>query len=392
MGKKGFQEKLITLGIFFISFFTVTTNLSVSIALTDIAEGLVGKSNFLFGLLGSAVFLGNLTTIYVWVKISDRWGKKFTLIVSLSIAAIGVFLLFFATQYWMFLLLQFIIGLNSVIGVVSALIYDTFSEEKRGSPLSIYTIGVVLGFLTGTIIGGPLYSWLDKGTFLFISSFIVLCIISVVITIHESLNSEKKAPKGKIQKPSCRTYIANHKNIIGLLIQNLFNNICFTGGGSYAVYVIFTYLEANRQTGGLFLVPIQVVEIIVFFIIGKKVKNFDKIYRLMFATGFIILGFTVALYYFFAITLVFFGIALASSMQSADALCHIMIPPEHKTNLVSFYRSAGLIGSIVGPALFGLLADEIWIFTPAVFFVIGLFSIVLIYFKWIKKNQKTVIG
>jgi cyanate permease len=288
----------------------------------------------------------------------------------------------------MYLLLQFIFGLNSILGVISALIYDNFPEKKRGSPLSFYTIGVVIGFVTGSILGGPLYSWLNQQAFLFICSLPILSILVILITIREQ-PMEIKHEETEKQKISTWGYIKTHKNIIGLLIQNFFNYLCFSGGGSYAVYVIFTYLNADPKLGGLYLIPIQLAEIVVFFLMGKICSNYGKIYRFMIFDGIIIGGLIIGLNFlqelwFFSFVLVFIGILLAFTMQCADVLSHTMIPKEHKSNLVSFYRCAGFLGSITGPAFFGILADEIWIFSPGVFLVIGTFLVVLMYEKWIK--------
>ena len=393
------QRKVIliqlSIGLFLISFMFVIIDVSMSIALADIVKNLVGDSGFLFSLVASIVFLGNIIMIFPLAKLSDRIGRKNTLIISISISMMGILLLYFATQFWMILVLRFVIGLNSIMGVISALVIDHFPEEERGKPLSMYSIGLVAGYLVGSIFGGPIYSWLgEKNTFLFLGGVAFIGILNVLVNIKDATKTETSLAQEEGDKPKPKTwfYIRQNRSIIALLGLNFFNMLAISGSGSYAVYVIFTHFNLSDLTGGLYLIPVQIVEVVMFAVLGARVKNFDKVYKLMFGVIVILIGFTISFIFLehpiqFSMVAAFFGMGIAIIMQSSDAISHKLIPLEHKTNLVSIYRFVGLVGNILGPILFGLMVDYIWVYSPGIFFAIGLLFVELLYWKWINKGQ-----
>ena len=134
----------------------------------------------------------------------------------------------------------------------------------------------------------------------------------------------------------------------------------------------------------------------IMFIILGRVKNFDKVFKMLLGLMVILIGFAISFAFglndplFFSICIAFFGIGIASLMQSADAISHKLIPKEHKSNLASIYRFVGILGNIVGPVIFGIIAN-IWVYLPGYFLIIILIIAELLYWKWISKAQVTTL-
>jgi len=395
MQKRKINLWQINLGVFLLSFITVTLDSSIIIVLAPIVDSLMGDSGFYFGLIGTMVYVGNIVMVYSLVKISDWIGRKRTFMIANIITVIATFLLLFASKYWVILILRFVFGLNSQAGILSAYVIDHFPENERGKPLAMFSIGIVGGYLIGTIIGGPIYSQFGA-----VNSFLILGFISLLGVVNGMINI-KNAPKMEINnkqedrsgsKLNTWIFIRQNKSIVGIIILNFFNMLSISGAGTYAIFMIFTHFNLPELTGGLYLLPIQIIEVVAFALLGARVKNFNKTYKLLIGIIIVLNGFGVSFLFFenpiqFAVCCAFFGVAIAIIMQSTDAISHKLIPPEYKTNLVSIYRFVGILGNIMGPVLFGLLTDYIWIYSPGYFFIIGLILVEVLYWKWISKEQ-----
>ncbi len=394
--KRSINKRQIMLGIFFTSFLIVTTDSSMSIVLSQIINDLVGDSSLLFSLIGTMVFTGNLVMIYPLTKLSDRIGRKKTFIISHSIVVLGTFLMVFASQYWMILVLRFVLGLASTAGVLSALVIDHFPEEERGKPLSMFSLGLVAGYLVGSLLGGPIYNIFSdpKFSFLIIGIFPILSVASIIVNLEDAPKAEHsdKLEEMNISMKVSLKFVKSNKGLIGTLILNFFNLVIISGSGAYAITMIFTHFEQSGIVGGLYLLPVQIVEIIMFILLSR-IKNFDKLFKMLIGLIFILIGFAITFAFgiddlrVFSISIAFFGISITSLMQSADAISHKLIPNEHKSNLASIYRFVGIAGNIIGPVLFGAITDYVWIYSPGLFVIIALIISELLYWKWISKAQ-----
>lgn len=107
----------------------------------------------LFNLIGSPLM----------AKLSDRYGRRTIYLLDVGLFAIGSLVVALSPNFWVLLLGRSAQGLGAggIFPVASAVIGDTFPENKRGRALGL--IGAVFGiaFLIGPILGGVLLllSW-----------------------------------------------------------------------------------------------------------------------------------------------------------------------------------------------------------------------------------------
>jgi predicted MFS family arabinose efflux permease len=286
-------------------------------------------------------------------------------------------------------------GMNSIMGVLSALTCDHFAQEKRGKPLSFISLGMVLGFLTGTIIGEPIYGWLgSQYIFLFLGLIAFLNLVNVLIFIQDVPMSSRIVEKQNNDVNTWK-YIIQHKEFIALLINAILVALVMSGASIYIVYVVFTHLKLG-SSGGLYIIPCQLAQTITFILVGARVKNFDRLYKSMLWLGAGIIATAFILYFFeldsyvFAFSGLLAGTIYASMMQSTDAISHKLIPLEHKTNMVSIYRTVGLIGNVIGPAILMFQVQYIWVYAPGVFLVLLQVIIFILYWFVVRKKQEPV--
>ncbi len=375
---------------FIINIVAAAINITLSHVLDDNFEG---ESGFRFGLVDTMKYLGSFIMVFPAVKLSEKIGRKWILFIGVFLILIGTIILYFSQQFWLIILVRFIMGMNSVMGVLSALTCDHFAEEKRGKPLSFVSIGMVLGYLTGTIIGEPIYSWLEsQNTFLFLGLISSLNLLSDLIFIQDVPLSSRTGEK-RNKDPNTWRYLIQNKQFIALLINATLVGLVMTGASVYIVYIVFTHLNLGN-IGGLFIIPCQVAQTITFIIIGARSRNFDRLYKSMLLLGLGIIISAIILYFFeidsyvFAFSGLLAGTIYASMMQSTDAISHKLIPLEHKTNMVSIYRIVGLIGNVIGPAIFMFQVQYIWVYAPGVFLVFLQVIIFILYWFLVREKQK----
>jgi MFS family permease len=367
---------------------------AINIALTHVLEdNFAGESGFRFGLLDTLKFFASLIMLFPAVKISEKIGRKWTLFSGIFLVLIGLVILMFSQEYWQILFARGIMGLNSIMGILSALTCDHFSEEKRGKPLSFVSLGMVLGFLTGTLIGEPVFEWLGaQNVFLFLGILSSLNFLNVLIFIQDVPPSLRT---GDLRNKDVNTwqFLVHNKRFLSLLIMSFLVQTVVGGASVFIVYIIFTHIGLG-PIGGLFIIPCQIAQTITFLFVGIRVKHFERLYKSLLWLGGIIIAITVCLYFFdknaylFSFNALLAGIIYAGMMQSSDAISHKLIPLEHKTNMVSIYRIVGLIGNVIGPAILMFQVQYIWVYAPGIFLVLLQAIIFILYWIFVREKQQ----
>jgi MFS family permease len=103
----------------------------------------------------------NLIGAPLMSKLSDRYGRRSIYIADVALFAVGSLAVALAPSFSLLLAGRALQGLSAggIFPVASAVIGDTFPEEKKGSALGM--IGAVFGlaFIVGPILGGVLLIW-----------------------------------------------------------------------------------------------------------------------------------------------------------------------------------------------------------------------------------------
>ena len=105
--------------------------------------------------------LFNLIGAPLMSKLSDRYGRRSVYVADVALFAVGSLAVALAPSFSLLLAGRALQGLSAggIFPVASAVIGDTFPEEKKGSALGM--IGAVFGlaFIVGPILGGVLLIW-----------------------------------------------------------------------------------------------------------------------------------------------------------------------------------------------------------------------------------------
>lgn len=180
-----------------IIFFVVLVDMlsfSIVLPLLPYLAGELGATAFQIGLLGAMYPVFQFIGAPILGRLSDRFGRKPILILSIVGTVIGFVVLATARSMWILFVSRALDGITGGnISVAQAYISDVTGPEERGKALGMIGAAFGLGFILGPVSGGLLsgisYSapaWLG-------AVFAAVNIALVVAALPESLSAEDRA-------------------------------------------------------------------------------------------------------------------------------------------------------------------------------------------------------
>ena len=171
-------------------------------------------TNFMF-----APMLGNL---------SDAYGRKPLLVMSLFVYGGAYLLSGFATALWMLFLGRLLTGITSATyAIANALIADVSTPEDKAQNFGLLGVAFGLGFIVGPALGGIIGAW-DLRAPLFIAAGVAFInTLYGLIFFRETLAPENRRPfELKRASPwGALTQLRKYPLLIGLVIAVFLNNI-----------------------------------------------------------------------------------------------------------------------------------------------------------------------
>lgn len=299
-----------------------------------------------------------------WGRLSDRWGRKRTLMLCLLGAAVSYVALAFAHALWMIFAARAFAGLMAGnLPVAAAMMADLTSLENRASAMGKLGAAFGLGLVLGPFLGGLLSG--DSG------SFVLPCVVAATMSmlalgcaslfLQETVSAEAQAE----HRHQAKTYRFGSAFVFLRRTGNLRFVSQFTTHS--AVISSITYLlpiwtadllnytpkEVGLVLGGQGLV----MAIVQGGLIGRLIDRFGEIPLLrsalvglftglllaVFATGSVL----IPLSFFIAMTGANFCFPILNSLASKRADAH------HRGQMMGATGSASAWGRVVGPLVVG---------------------------------------
>jgi DHA1 family tetracycline resistance protein-like MFS transporter len=213
-------------------------------------------SDFGIGIIVAAYSLVQFLFNPVLGKLSDKYGRKPLILISLSCTIISYIIFAFSHSFMMLFLSRILGGFGgSNIGVAQAYIADITTKQERSKGMGMIGVAFGLGFVFGPIIGGVLskygYMVAGLGSAVFSSS----AFLFALLFLKESIKGEKKRVVQKVKIFDLKFTLRTLKHPdVGLLIF-LFFVITFSMANIYGTFSLLGYKEYNfsdQQIGYLF--------------------------------------------------------------------------------------------------------------------------------------------
>jgi DHA1 family tetracycline resistance protein-like MFS transporter len=146
------------------------------------------------GLLFASYSVMQLVFSPVLGRLSDKYGRRPILLMSLLGTAVGFLVLGFATTLWMLFVGRIIDGISGGnISTAQAYIADVTTKENRAKGMGLIGAAFGLGFVFGPAIGGILSRWGINVPFLFAGGLALANAVVLYFTLPETVTPDHPA-------------------------------------------------------------------------------------------------------------------------------------------------------------------------------------------------------
>lgn len=171
-------------------------------------------TNFLF-----APLLGNL---------SDAYGRKRLLVLSLFVYGGSYLLAGFATALWMLFLGRLLTGITSATyAIANALIADVSTPEDKAQNFGLLGVAFGLGFIVGPALGGIIGAWDIRAPFFIAAGLAFVNTLYGLLFFRETLAPENRRPFdiNRASPWGSLKQLGKYPLLIGLIFAVFLNNI-----------------------------------------------------------------------------------------------------------------------------------------------------------------------
>ncbi len=303
----------------------------------------------------------------LWGSLSDRYGRRPILLLTLLGSVIAYIGLGFANSLWILFIARSLAGIMSGnIATAQAYIADITTPANRSRGMGIIGAAFGLGFILGPAIGGLLIGTdSDNANFhlpsLFAAGLSLLALLCALILLPESLNSETKA------KIPDHRYRQRRLNLLHLsqrpqfcVLVGIYFLVTFAVAAMDSTLALWSKQQLNwgpQQTSYLFAFMGIVSTIIQGGLIGFLKKHFGEIKLLTLGIlglglGLLLIGFSQSLILLLVATaLVAWGISV--SQPILNSLISQMTAPEEQGQILGIASSCSALARISGPTWAG---------------------------------------
>jgi len=326
------------------------------------------------GLLGSLYGLLQFFFAPIWGGLSDRIGRRPTLLFTLAGTVLSYLLWGLAGSFWVLIAARLLGGaMAGNISTASAAVADTTAAKDRAKGMGMVGMAIGLGFILGPALGAMFVNIeLPTGEGVFsINPFsgaamasMVLAIINLLLVVKrfpETLPPEKRGdPKKRSRNPFAGL---RELDIEGLPRTNLLYFLYLTAFGAIEFTLTFLASERLDYGHGDLAWMFVFVGLIIAFVQGGLVRRMApkhgerKLARLgliLTMPGFAIIGAAHSGGVLYA-GLAFMAVGSAFVMPCLSALVSRYAPAERQGLALGTFRSMGSLSRAVGPVIGALI-------------------------------------
>ena len=330
----------------------------------------LGANPLEVGLILSVYALAQFLFTPVLGALSDRFGRRPVILISLLIEAAGFALTALAGTLPLLLAARFIGGLGaSNIGSAQAVVADVTAPKDRARGMGMIGAAIGVGFVVGPALGGVLAGF--GGTVPFWAALVVALVNALLVVF---LLPETRGPRAAATQTQQQTQQTQRRNqfalfagwqraiqtpaIARLILVNLLFTLAFTA--MEAVFPLFTQREFGwqaTQNGYLFTYVGVIIVVMQGGMVGQLVKRFGE--RGVQIAGLGLLAVGLALLPFSGtLALLLIALALLSIGDGAvtptnNALLSLATPAEAQGETLGLSQGMAGLGRMVGPLIAG---------------------------------------
>lgn len=334
-------------------------------------------SKFVTGLLIAVYALMQLIGAPILGRLSDRYGRRPILLISVFGTFIGFMLFGLATTLWMLFAARILDGLTGGnLSVAQAYISDVTDAKNRAKGLGLIGAAFGIGFIIGPVTGGILSQYGYNVPAFVAAGLAFINFIMIYAWLPESLTKEMRDQIGEQKKPAVTLdalVTALKRPFTGsLLITRFFFSLAFAIFQTiFSLYALTKFNLTARDTGFV-LTYVGVLSVIVQgFLVGRLTDRFREDHLIVFAVGLMAIslaGWALAPSVFWLL------VVLAPTSISGGILNTLLSSTLSKA--VAMQEVGGILGlsasvesstRIIAPVLGGALLEKVGAWSPGAF-------------------------
>jgi MFS transporter, DHA1 family, tetracycline resistance protein len=276
--------------IFFIVFIDLL-GFSLILPLLPFYAETFGASPFIVGLLVAIYAAAQLIGAPILGRLSDRFGRRPILLISIAGSFLGFILLASARSLVVLFLARALDGLTGGnISVAQAYITDVTDEKNRSRGLGLIGAAFGLGFIIGPAVGGILSRWGFAVPAYAAAALSAINLMLVALWLQESLTPERRKALAQAKRPPlsfAALWKALRRPYVGQLLHTrFFFGLTFsTFQTIFALYGQYRF-NLNSQNTGYILAYVGLLSVIVQgFLVGKLTARFSDNGLILLATA-----------------------------------------------------------------------------------------------------------
>jgi len=358
-------------------------------------------SEFVTGLLIAVYALMQLIGAPILGRLSDRYGRRPILLISVFGTFIGFLLFGFATTLWMLFAARILDGITGGnLSVAQAYISDVTDAKNRAKGLGLIGAAFGFGFIIGPVTGGILSQYGYNVPAFVAAGLALINFILIYTWLPESLTKEKREKLGEQKKPSVTLdalITALKRPFTGsLLITRFFFSLAFAIFQTiFSLYALAKFNLSARDTGFV-LTYVGVLSVFVQgFLIGRLTNRFREDHLITVAVALMavsLLGWALAPSVFWLLVVLtptsisggILNTLLSSTLTKAVA-------PQEIGGILGLSASVESSTRIIAPILGGALLEKVGTWSPGAFGAIVMIGVTVYVFTKIL-NHPIVIN
>ncbi len=331
-----------------------------------------------------------------WGRLSDRWGRKRTLMLCLLGAAVSYVALAFAHALWMIFAARAFAGLMAGnLPVAAAMMADLTSLEDRASAMGKLGAAFGLGLVLGPFLGGLLSG--DTGSFvlpcLVAAGMSLLALAAAAVFLKETVSVQAQSEHRSQAEPyrfgSSITFLKRTNNL--RFVSQFTTHSALISSITYLlpIWTADTLGYTPKEVGFVLGVQGLAMAIIQGGMIGRLIDRFGEIPLLRAALIAVVAGLILAVFangpvtipmsFFIAVTGANFCFPILNSLASKRA------EAKHRGQMMGATGSASSWGRVVGPLVTGVAVTYFGYSTAWVVLVV----VSLYYVHWAYRIAQT---
>jgi len=349
-----------------------------------------GASPMVTGLMFSAYPLMQVLAAPVLGRLSDAWGRKPVLLLSIAGTMGALLMLGFSRSIWMLFASRMLDGITGGnISVAQAYMTDITSSEDRGKAFGLVGAAFGIGFILGPVTGGLLSGVSTHLPAFVAAGFAAFNLLLVIFLLPESLSAERRAEvkaepaKGfNLHELGTALTLPRVGPLLWVRIVTGFTFAVFEGG--FTLWAASS-LGLNAQQNGLVLGYVGVLQVIIQVgLIGPLTKRFSDARLIVGATALasaalIAWGLSPSVWLLLAI-LPFLSLGMAVTNTILGSALTKAVYHDEVGGMIGLSTAIGSLTRIPAPFIAGVLLQTVGGWAPGV--AVGLMTALVVPFGY----------